>query len=445
MDYHLTYTERQRAFILSTADEVLYGGAAGGGKSHGQVLDAFIYAMRYPKSKQILLRRTFPELDKSIIRTTLEIYPQEVYRYNDGKHTGKFRNGSIIDFGYCDSENDVYRYQSAEFDVIRFDELTHFTEEMYLYLMSRLRGPNDFPKQIKSSTNPGGIGHHWVKKRFLDPGIPDEPFMGDNGQTRVFLPAKLDDNPFLMEKDPNYRKRLLGLPEKERRALLYGDWDIFEGQFFTEWNRDLHIIKPFPIPADWRRYFVMDYGLDMLAGYWIAVDGAGRAYVYKEIWEPGLIISRAAERIREMTNEDIFAYIAPPDMWNRRQDTGKSVAEIFGEHGIPLTKSANDRVSGWRNMREWLRSTTDEQGRPTAGIRFFYTCGHICETIPELLCDKRNPEDAATEPHECTHGADAIRYFCGFRPVPAMSAEEPDEEHPEYEDQIDNFLGFGGS
>ena len=174
MRTEITLFPKQKEFLDSTgkADEVLYGGAAGGGKSYGQLCDALIYAMKYPKSKQLILRRTLPELEKSLIRVSLELFPKEIYKYSESKHTGTFVNDSVIDFGYCDSETDIYRYQSAEYDVIRFDELTHFTEQMYLYLMSRLRGVSDFPRAMKSSTNPGGIGHSWVKQRFIDIGEP---------------------------------------------------------------------------------------------------------------------------------------------------------------------------------------------------------------------------------------------------------------------------------
>ena len=151
---HIDITQKQKAFIDSQCDETLFGGAAGGGKSYGQLVDALIYALKYPKSKQLILRRTFPELEKSLIRTHLEFYPREVYSYNSANHLGKFKNGSIIDFSYCDTEKDIYKYQSAEYDVIRFDELTHFTEEMYIYLLSRIRGANNNPKMAKSSTNP---------------------------------------------------------------------------------------------------------------------------------------------------------------------------------------------------------------------------------------------------------------------------------------------------
>ena len=268
---NITVSKRQAEFIKARADEVLFGGAAGGGKSHGQLIDAFLYALKYPGSKQLVLRRTFPELEKSLIRKSLELFPSGIYKYNAAKHEGKLKNGSLIDFGYCDNYNDVYKYQSAEYDVIRFDELTHFTEDMYIYLMSRVRGANDFPKQVKSSTNPGGVGHAWVKARFIDIGPPDVLHETKKG-SRIFLPSKVQDNKFLMQNDPEYIKRLQNLSEKDKKALLYGDWDIFDGQYFTEFKRELHVVSPFEIPKHWRRYFALDYGLDMLAGYWIAVD-----------------------------------------------------------------------------------------------------------------------------------------------------------------------------
>ena len=152
---NISITKKQDSFIKSTAFETLFGGAAGGGKSYGQLTDALLYALRYPKSKQILFRSTFADLEKSLIRVSLEYYPKSVASYNSSKHTWKFNNGSIIDFGYIQYEKDVYQYQSAEYDVIRFDELTHFTEYMYTYMISKCRGANPYPKGIKSSTNPG--------------------------------------------------------------------------------------------------------------------------------------------------------------------------------------------------------------------------------------------------------------------------------------------------
>lgn len=433
-------THRQRDFIDAQADEVLFGGAAGGGKSYGQLIDALLYALRYPGSRQLILRRTLPELEKSLIRTAQGLYPRELYRYSASGHTGQFTNGSLIDFGYCDQERDVYRYQSAEYDVIRFDELTHFTESMYLYLLSRLRGANPFPKAVKSATNPGGVGHQWVKSRFIDIGPPDvvHPL---SGGSRLFLPSRVQDNGFLTRADPEYVRRLQNLPEREKKALLYGDWDLFEGQYFSMWVRSVHVVKPFAVPGHWRRYFTMDYGRDMLAGLWVAVDENGRAVVYREVYRPGLLAGEAAELVRALSAERISAWYAPPDLWNRHSDTGRSTADIFAEKGIGLTRAQNDRVQGWYDLAEWLRPFDDEQGRRTAALRVFDCCPNLIRTLPALRYDARNPNDTAREPHELTHAPDAIRYFVAGRPAPGTAENEDDGG---FDRQADDFLHYSG-
>ena len=304
MKMKLSVTKKQKTFIDATESEVLFGGAAGGGKSYGQMVDALLFALKYPGSKQLVLRRTFAELDKSLIRASLSLFPREIYSFNSSSHTGRFKNGSIIDFGYCAAEIDVYQYQSAEYDVIRFDELTHFTESQYVYLISRVRGANDFPKQIKSSTNPGGIGHGWVKARFVDPSPAGRSFVGDDGMTRIFIPALLDDNKFLSRGDPEYKKRLLALPEREKKALLHGDWNIFEGQYFIEFDPKKHIVTPFEIPKSWRKYRTIDYGLDRLACLWIASSPDGISYVYREFCKSNLTISQAAKEICEVSPDE---------------------------------------------------------------------------------------------------------------------------------------------
>lgn len=416
MDIKLKVTKKQKAFIDSDYSEVLFGGAAGGGKSYGQMVDALLFALRYPRSKQLVLRRTYAELEKSLIRTSLALFPREVYSFNSTCHTGKFKNGSCIDFGYCAAECDVYQYQSAEYDVIRFDELTHFTESQYLYLISRVRGANSYPKQIKSSTNPGGVGHSWVKARFVDAAPPGEGFVGGDGMKRIFIPALLDDNRFLSEADPDYKNRLLALPERERRALLYGDWNIFEGQYFTEFSTKAHVINPFEIPDSWRKYRTVDYGLDRLACLWIAIAPDGVCYVYREYCESGLPISVAAEAIlkRTPTGEDIYATLAPPDLWSRSQETGKSKATLFSEYGISFTKTSNDRECGWLAVKELLMDRGDGPR-----LRIFSSCREIIRCLPALTVDKIRPTDCANEPHEITHAPDALRGFAIFRTRPA--------------------------
>lgn len=415
-------TRRQKAFVDASETEVLFGGAAGGGKSHGQLLDAFLFALRYAGSKQLILRRTFPELEKSLIRTARGIYPTEVFTYNAASHTGRFVNGSILDFGHLATDGDVYQYQSAEYDVIRFDELTHFTEFQYTYLISRVRGANDFPKQIKSSTNPGGVGHAWVKKRFIDPAPPNTPFTGEDGNSRVFLPSKIDDNKFLVTKDPKYKARLLALSEDDRKALLHGEWDIFTGQFFREFSREKHVCEPFPIPKEWRRYRAIDYGFDRLAVLWIAVSPERRVYVYRELGESDTIVSDAARHIVAATQkgEDIYATLAPGDLWSRSQESGKARADIFYDAGVPFTKTSNARLDGWAAVRELMRSAPD--GRPY--LQIFNTCTELIKSLPALVHDTKRPEDAATEPHEFTHFPDALRYFAVFWHRPAQISDK---------------------
>ncbi len=432
-------TKRQLDFVQAGADEVLFGGAAGGGKSYAQVIDAMVFAIRWPGSQQLILRRSMPELERTLIRTALLLYPKEIYSYNKTDRTGRFANGSTIEFGYCNAENDVYHYQSAEYDVIRFDELTHFTEYMYIYLISRVRGANGFPKQLKSTTNPGGIGHEWVKRRFIDSGPPDSVQDTETG-SRIFLPARLIDNRFLMKNDPNYRNRLKNLAEKDQRALLEGEWDLLDGRYFAEWSRDVHLIEPFEIPADWRRVFTMDYGLDMLAGYWIAVSPDARAYVYREVYEPNHIISSAAQRILAMTREEISVWYAPPDLWNRRQDSGKSAVEIFADNGIELTRASSSRVSGWYAMKEMLRPFADEQGRPAAGIVFFNSCVNAARCIPALVRDMANPNDCMNQPHELTHAPDAIRYFAASWRAAEQSVESAASR--EFKQQLDSLMHY---
>lgn len=421
MRLDLSVTKKQKRFIDATESEVLFGGAAGGGKSFGQMVDALLFALRYKGSKQLVLRRTFAELEKSLIRTSLALFPREIYTFNSSSHVGRFANGSVIDFGYCATENDVFQYQSAEYDVIRFDELTHFTEAQYVYLISRVRGANGFPKQIKSSTNPGGVGHSWVKKRFIDFGMPNQPFLGEDGMTRVFIPSLLTDNGFLQKGDPDYERRLLALPERERKALLYGDWNIFEGQYFSEFDARVHVCRPFEIPEGWRKYRTVDYGLDRLVCLWIAVSPEGVCYVYREYCESDMPIGASARAITERTprGEDVYATLAPPDLFSRTQETGRTKASIFSEHGVNFTKTSNDRETGWLAIKELLCDT----GTGTR-LKIFEHCTELIRCLPALTVDKVRPTDCANEPHEITHAPDALRGFAIFHARPAPPEEK---------------------
>ena len=418
MKLELSASKKQLAFLSATADEVLFGGAAGGGKSYAQLMDALLYGLKYPQSKQLILRRTFPELEMSLIRVARSVYPASLFSYRSTDHTGRLINGSLIDFGYCASEGDVFRYQSAEYDTIRFDELTHFTEFQYLYLLSRLRGANHYPKQIKSATNPGGVGHSWVKRRFIDPAPYGTEFTTEAGTKRVFIPALLHENQFLCEADPHYRERLEMLPDSQKKALLHGDWNIFEGQFFSEFSYSLHTCEPFPIPLDWRHFRTIDYGLDCLACLWVAMSPDGDVYVYRELCEENMVISRACEEILARTpqREHIYATLAPPDLWQRSQESGRSKALLFHEYGVSFTKTPNDRETGWLAIKELLRVGQNGKAR----LHIFRTCPRLIACIPALQYDPQKPNDVATEPHDITHAPDALRGFAIYcaRPTP---------------------------
>lgn len=404
--------------MRSKRRKIAYGGARGGGKSWVVRVKAVLLALQYPGIKILIMRRTYADLWQNHIAEIRKMVEPNIAVYRDSEKSMVFPQGSRIRFGYCAAESDVLQYQGQEYDIMFLEEATQFTEYMYNCLVASNRGANDFPHRIYLTCNPGGVGHAWVKRLFIDRDYTD----AENPDDYEFISAKVYDNTVLLEKDPDYVRMLETLPEDMRRAWLDGDWNVFAGQFFREWRDDIHVIDPIEIPAWWRRYFAMDYGLDMLAGYWIAVDGEGQAYVYREIYESGLIASDAAKKVADLTaGEEIDQYLAPPDLWNRRNDTGRSVADIFSEQGIPLSMVSNDRINGWQDMHEWLkpydtRDAVTGEGKKTAGLRFFRSCRNAIRTIPMVQYDEHKANDVAGNPHELTHAPDAIRYFCSGRP-----------------------------
>lgn len=402
---------KQQEFCLSKAKYTCYGGARGGGKSHVARRKATLLALNYPGVQILLLRRTLNELrENHVIPLIKELNGVAIYK--DSTKEFNFFNGSRIKLGYCDKETDVLQYQGQAYEVIFLEEATHFTEFQFKCLTESNRLSGQCKKPIKPrmyfTCNPGGVGHAWVKRLFIDKDYRD----GENAEDYVFIPALVFENEYIMQNDPDYVKTLEALPEERKKAMLYGNWDVFTGQFFSEFDRTVHVLEPFEIPKHWYIYFVMDYGLDKLAGYWIAVDPQNNAYVIREVYESDLIVSKARDKIKSMTHEQIYAYLAPPDLWNRNKDTGKSVADIFAEGDILLYKTNNDRIQGWLQMKEWLEVKTDEQGQRTAKLRIFSTCKNLIRCLPQLQHDEKKIGDVANQPHELTHGPDAIRGFC---------------------------------
>lgn len=382
-----------------------------------------------------MIRRSYPELRENHI-LPLSSATLGAAEYKSGEKTLIFKNKSKIKFGYLSDDGDVLQYQGQEFDVIFIDEATQISEYQYAAVTACLRGVNDLPKRIYITCNPGGVGHSWVKRLFIDRDFKES----ESAKDYKFIPAKIFDNVALLKKDPNYLKSLNALPEEMKKAWLYGEWNIFSGQYFSEWNSEVHIIEPFSLPESWRKYAALDYGLDMLACYFFAVDSGGRAVVYREIYRSGLIVSAAAKEILEnMGEENIYQFFAPPDLWNRHSDSGKSTAEIFEDYGITLCKAANDRVQGWYNLKEWLKVYEDEKGELSADLKIFKNCKNLIRTLPQIQYDARNPNDTATNPHELTHAPDAVRYFIAGRPAPSSGTPPVKKQK-----LIDKILKNGG-
>lgn len=278
--------------------------------------------------------------------------------------------------------------------------------------------PEGLWKQVTITFNPW-VNTHWTKDRFFDR-VDEDAFT---------LTTTYKCNEWLDDAD---RKLIEDLEETNPERFLVvglGEYGIPGGTYFDEFRRAIHVVEPFVIPKDWRRYTTSDYGLDMFATYWIAIDPQGYAYAYKELYQSDLIISDAAIRYLEVNNgETIRTKYAPPDLWNRRQETGKSAAEIFLKNGVNLVQSKNDRVQGWYNVKEWLKpiKVKDEQTgeeKTIAKLRIFSNCVNLIRCLPQVQRDEKDPNDVATEPHELSHSCDAVRYFCAMRPIATPSKE----------------------
>lgn len=447
-----TLNPKQKLFCQARTRYVGYGGARGGGKSHVVRIKAFGGALTYPGIRILIVRKEYPELEQTMILPMRKMIPAEIASYNGSMHMFFFSNGSIIKFGHYGSGDDV-EYQGQEYDWIFMDEATQFTESQFRTLGACLRGATKIPRRMYLTCNPGGVGHMWVKRLF----ISRQYRQGEDPKDYTFIQATVDDNPQLLKASPEYVQMLDLLPDDVRQAWRYGDWDALAGVFFPEFRTETHVIKPFwRIPAEWKKYRAFDYGLDMFACLWIAVDFDGRSYVYRELQQPGVIVSEAAKLMLDLTPpwEQIEFTVAPPDMWNRQKDSGKSMAELFMENGVGIIKASNNRIQGWMAVKEMLKPLKSEKDRP--GLLVTEDCNALITNLPAIQHDEKNPSDCATEPHEITHNCDALRYFCVTRTLGAERPEEPvvedfDESNvTDYDDEMtggemtEDYLTYGG-
>ena len=432
---------KQLEFFKSRVKHTAYGGAKAGGKSWAMRTKCMMLAMTYPGLRILLLRRTLKELRENHIEPMRKIL-WGVAKFNKTEMVFTFPNDSRIVCGYCDNESDVSRYQGHEYDVICFEEATLFTEQQHEDLVLCLRSTRtDFIPRIYYTCNPGGVGHEWVKRLFIDRNYKET----ENPDEYLFIPAQVYDNYVIMERQPDYVKMLENLPEDKRRALLYGDWDAYDGRFFKEFSRRTHVIRPFRIPDHWQRYRAFDYGLDMLACLWAAFDEIGNCYIYKELCESNLIIPLAAQKMLEYTGEDenITCTFAPFDIWSRNQGTGKYKAEMFEDSGLQLTPVRNGREDGWQNVLNWLHLVPDGTGEKRPRLFIFENCRELIRCIPLLQYDDKNANDVAKEPHDITHAPDALRYLLDGRPSATEVPVPRDEDEPlDFEDEIANIFEY---
>lgn len=419
---------KQKAFLKAKGKHIAFGGARGGGKSWAVRTKAILLALRYGGIRILILRRSYPELMNNhilILRREL----QGVAVYNDRQKALTFSNGSTVSFTYCARDGDLDRLQGVEYDVIFIDEATQFSEYQMKTIVACLRGVNDFPKRIYYTCNPGGQGHRYIKRLFVDRQFEE----GENPEDYTFIASKVTDNFALLAQQPEYIKQLESLPEKLRKAWLDGDWNVFRGQFFEEFadrpehyadRRWTHVIEPFQIDPNWRIYRSFDWGYHrpFSCGWW-AVSGDGTCYRILELygcngtpnegvrWPPGKVF---AEIHRIETEHPFLAGkhitgVADPAIWD--VETGESIADTAAKHQVFFSRGDNKRIPGWMQLH--YRMQFDDNGIPLLYV--FKNCSAFIRTLPLLQYDERIPEDLDTTGED--HVADEVRYFLMSRPI----------------------------
>ena len=427
----------QTFFLSASEREVLYGGAAGGGKSYAMLADP-LHGLNDPNFSGLLVRHTTEEL-RELIQKSQELYPRAVpgIKWSERKSQWTSPQGGRLWMSYLDKDTDVTRYQGQAFNWIGFDELTQWSSPYaWDYMRSRLRSSSkDLGLYMRATTNPGGAGHAWVKKMFIDPAIGGKPFWATNIETgetitfpkghskegaplfkRRFIPASLFDNPYLADAG-DYEAMLLSLPEHQRKQLLEGNWDVNEGAAFPEFDRKVHVVDAFEVPDSWAKFRSCDYGYGSYTGVlWFAVAPDEQVIVYREMYVSKVTASDLADLILEAEAKDgtIRYGVLDSSLWHNRGDTGPSLAEQMNQKGCrwrPSDRSRGSRVAGKNEIHRRLKV---DEFTEKAQLVFMDNCTNTIAQIPSIPLDKRNPEDVDT--HAEDHLYDALRYGIMTRP-----------------------------
>ena len=425
----------QTDFLAAPEKEVLYGGAAGGGKSYALLVDPLRYADN-PNHRALLLRRTLGELAE-LIDQSKKVYPKAFVNaiFKESKNLWIFPSGATILLSYVDKDSDATRFQGQSFTWIGIDELGHYpTPYVWDYLRSRLRTTDpSIETYMRASANPGGVGGWWIKKMFIDPSQPNTPFAAQDmesgnalvfppshakaGQplfSRKFIPARLTDNPYLAESG-EYESMLLSLPEVERRRLLEGDWDVAEGAAFYEFDRSVHVVEPFEVPFSWPRIRAMDYGYSSPSCVlWGAVDWDGTIWVYRELYEKGHTGESLASLILALEYDDppMTQNVLDGSCWSKH-GTGPSIAETMIRNGARFIPADRNRMAGKIELHRRLDEDKPLSSKGGHGLRIFSTCTNLIRTLPTLPLSRTNSEDVDTKAED--HAYDALRYMCMTR------------------------------
>jgi len=406
----------QTDFLAASEKDVLYGGAAGGGKSFAMLIDPLRYC-HIKEHRALILRRSMPEL-RELIDKSRELYPKAFKgaKFREVEKLWNFPSGAKIEFGFLEKDADVYRYQGQAYSWIGFDEITHLpTEFGWNYLASRLRTTNpNLETYLRCTANPGGVGAQWVKKRYIEASEPNKTFKGKDGLTRKFIPALLQDNPYLAE-DGEYERMLQSLPAVQRRQLLEGNWDVAEGAAFAEFTPDVHVITPFELPAWWERVKGIDYGYAAESCcLWGAIDPDDKTIIiYRELYRKGLTGEALADTITQMEENEVKSIPGVLDTaaWARTGYTGPTIGETLVNRGHKLRRADKNRVAGKTQIHEHLRQR-EGIGRPR--LQIFSNCVNLIKELQGIPLSASNPEDVDTKASD--HAYDALRYMLMSRP-----------------------------